>query len=159
MRHETLQSVHSRFGTRILECVLDLFRGLAHLVNLHFIFGVRLIHMTKNEVHSSLYIVVALSEASARLSFCQSHACDHHDPLFTGLEPLFTAIPCTLFFYFQRLVADRVFDIFIKPSNGEVGALVTRVVYRMLRGVWGNSHITEHLYDLGVQLWFFKFVI
>lgn len=159
MRHETLQSVDSRFGTRILECVLDLFRGLTHLVNLHFIFGVRLIHMTENKVHSSLDIVVALSEASARLSFRQPHACDHYDPFFTGLEPLFTAISCTLFFYFQWLVADWVFDIFIEPSNGKIGALITRVVYRMLCGVWGDAHITEHLYDLGVQLWLFKFVI
>ena len=159
MRHETLQSVNSHLRIYVFKCVLALFCIYVHLVDLHLIFRIWFIHMTENEVHSSLYIVVALSEASARLSFCQPHACDHHDPLFTGLEPLFTAIPCTLFFYFQRLVADRVFDIFIKPSNGEVGALVTRVVYRMLRGVWGNSHITEHLYDLGVQLWFFKFVI
>lgn len=58
----------------------------------------------------------------------------------------------------QRLVADRVIDVLIKPVHCEVCVDALSVVNGVLSGIRRDIHLHEHLDDFAVELGLFEFV-
>jgi len=58
----------------------------------------------------------------------------------------------------QRLVADRVIDVLIKPVHCEVCVDALGVVNGVLGGIRRDTHFHEHLDDFAVELGLFEFV-
>ena len=136
MRNEALQSVDTFVRLRILEGVFVFFCRLTDLIDLHVIFGVWLVHVAEDEVHSALNVVVAFAKSSAGLFVGQPHAHDHHHALFADLE---TAALCLCLLLFGLLdlwqwgLENGIVYVFVEPRHRDFCVLLAATTSHDLR--------------------------
>lgn len=133
--------------------IIRLFRFMAHkhvftdwllrtiLVNLHFIITCWLIHVWKNPITGSFYIVVTFTKCSFCLLCCESHRFNHH----YSFRVWHKLLLLSLLFNFEGNLNRWIFNIFKEPHCGTVCILVSGIINSVLCLYFRNSHLQKSL--------------